>query len=97
LRTTSAPASRVLEVKTENLTSSTYPLTGKAAYMVKDLGIVQAEAHRNGAPIAQATLSLDIYRAVAEAGLGDQDMSVVQALIRRRAQGADLPSRRDTP
>ena len=82
--------SRVLEVKTENLTSATYLPTGKAVYMIKDLGFVQTEAHLTGAAIAQAALSLDIYRAVAEAGLGDQNMSVVHALIRRRA-GVSTP------
>jgi 2-hydroxy-3-oxopropionate reductase len=76
-------ASRVLEVKTQNLTSNTYAPTGKAIYMVKDLGFVQAESELTGAPTAQAALSLDIFRAVADAGLGDQDLSVVHALIRQ--------------
>jgi 2-hydroxy-3-oxopropionate reductase len=78
-------ASRVLEVKRPNLVSNTYPPTGKASYMVKDLGFVEAESQLTRTPLAQAALSLDLYRAVAEAELGDQDVSVVHALIRGRA------------
>lgn len=77
-------ASRVLEVKTPNLTSNSYAPTGKAIYMVKDLGFVRAEAELTGAPVAQAALSLDIFQAVADAHLGDQDLSVVHAFIRQR-------------
>jgi len=78
-------ASRVLEVKRPNLVSNTYSPTGKAIYMVKDLGFVEAESRLTGTPLAQAALSLDLYRAVADAELGDQDVSVVHALIRDRA------------
>jgi 2-hydroxy-3-oxopropionate reductase len=86
--------SRVLEVKTENITSGTYAPTGKAAYMVKDLGFVQAESRQTGATTAQAELSLALYTAVTDAGLGDQDMSVVHALIRQRSNvgtSAEVP------
>ncbi len=79
-------ASRVLEVKAPNLTTNTYAPTGKAIYMVKDLGFVLAESEVTGAATPQAALSLELYRAVAAADLGDQDVSVVHALIRRRSQ-----------
>jgi len=78
-------ASRVLEVKAANLVSKQYPPTGKAIYMVKDLGFVRAEAELTGTPTDQALLSLELFTAVAREGLGDQDMSVVHQLIRRRA------------
>jgi 2-hydroxy-3-oxopropionate reductase len=78
-------ASRVLEVKRPNLVSGTYSPTGKAVYMAKDLGFVQAESRLTGTPVPQASLSLELYRAVAEAELGEQDVSVVHALIRERA------------
>ncbi|HEY5881126.1 MAG TPA: hypothetical protein VIU11_19595, partial [Nakamurella sp.] len=68
-----------------NLVSNTYIPTGKATYMVKDLGFVEAESQLTRTPLAQAALSLDLYRAVADAELGDQDVSVVHALIRGRA------------
>ncbi len=77
-------ASRVLEVKTANLASNSYAPTGKAVYMLKDLGFVHTESERTGAPTAQAALSLEIFQAVADADLGDQDLSVVHALIRHR-------------
>ena len=77
--------SRVLEVKTDNLTSGTYVPTGQAVYMMKDLGFVHAEAQHTGVTVAQADLSLDIYRDVADAGLGGEDVSVVHKLIRSRA------------
>ena len=79
-------ASRVLEVKTDNLTSGRYVATGQATYMIKDLGFVHAEAQHTGATVAQAELSLNIYRDIADAGLGGEDMSVVHKLIRNRAR-----------
>jgi 2-hydroxy-3-oxopropionate reductase len=85
-------ASRVLEVKTANLTTNTYAPTGKAIYMLKELGFVRTESELTGATTAQAALTLEIFRAVADADLGDQDLSVVHALIRQGraavAQGA---------
>jgi 2-hydroxy-3-oxopropionate reductase len=78
-------SSRVLEVKKHNLISRTYTPAGKAEYMVKDLQFVQSEATLTGARIGQAELSLATFTAVADAGLGDQDMSVVHHLIRQRA------------
>jgi 2-hydroxy-3-oxopropionate reductase len=77
-------SSRVLEVKTDNLTTGTYFPTGQAVYMIKDLGFVHAEAQHTGVRVAQADLSLDIYRDVADAGLGGEDLSVVHKLIRGR-------------
>lgn len=62
--------------------------------MVKDLGFVQAESRLTGATTAQAELSLTLYTAVNDAGLGDQDMSVVHALIRQRSSvgtSAEVP------
>jgi 2-hydroxy-3-oxopropionate reductase len=82
-------ASRLLEVKAENLRSRTYPAAGKAAYMVKDLGVVQAEAQRTGATIPQAELSLAHFAAVGEAGWGEQDLSVVHHLMRSRSHHHD--------
>jgi 2-hydroxy-3-oxopropionate reductase len=79
-------ASRVLEVKRDNLTSRTYSPAGKAAYMVKDLDIVRSEAKRTGVTVDQAELSLASFTAVADAGLGEQDMSVVHTLIRQQAR-----------
>ena len=75
-------ASRVLEVKTQNLISNTYAPTGKAIYMLKDLAFVRAESELTGARTTQAALSLEFFQAVADANLGDQDLSVVHALIR---------------
>jgi 2-hydroxy-3-oxopropionate reductase len=79
-------ASRVLEVKRQNLIARTYSAAGKAAYMVKDLEFVRTEAERSGTDIGQAQLSLATFAAVVDAGLGDQDMSVVHQIIRERAQ-----------
>jgi 2-hydroxy-3-oxopropionate reductase len=79
-------ASRVLEVKRDNLISRTYAPTGKAAYMVKDLEFVRSEAQLTGARVEQAELSLATFIAAAEAGMGEDDMSVVHRLIRRQAR-----------
>ncbi len=82
-------ASRVLEVKGANLTSNTYAPTGAARYMVKDLAFVRAESELTGAALVQAELSAQLFGSVLESGLGDQDVSVVHALVRARA---GLPS-----
>ncbi|WP_368681494.1 NAD(P)-dependent oxidoreductase [Rhodococcus opacus] len=76
-------ASRVLEVKTHNLTTRTYSPGGRAAYMVKDLGFAHAEAQRTGTTVEQAELSLATFTAAADVGLGAADISVVDHLIRR--------------
>jgi 2-hydroxy-3-oxopropionate reductase len=78
-------ASRVLEVKRDNLISQTYAPTGKAAYMVKDLEFVRSEAQLTGTRVEQAELSLATFIAAVEAGMGEDDMSVVHQLIRRKA------------
>jgi 2-hydroxy-3-oxopropionate reductase len=90
-------SSRVLEVKKHNLISRTYPPAGKAAYMVKDLEFVRAEAELTGARVGQAELSLAMFAAVADAGLGDQDMSVVHQVIREQAQGLSAQTATSTP
>jgi 2-hydroxy-3-oxopropionate reductase len=79
-------ASRVLEVKGPNLVSQTYSPAGKAAYMLKDLGFVRAEARRTGVTVNQADLSLATFAAVEEAGFGEQDMSVVHRVFREQAR-----------
>ena len=84
-------ASRVLEVKGANLVAQTYAPGGKAAYLVKDLGFVRDEAQRTGVSVAQAELCHAVFSAVAAAGLGEQDMSVVHQWVRDQA-GA-LPQR----
>jgi 2-hydroxy-3-oxopropionate reductase len=78
-------SSRLLEVKKDSLISRTYAPAGKAEYMVKDLQFVRAEAARTGAALSQAELSLATFTAASDAGLGDQDMSVVHHLIRQRS------------
>jgi 2-hydroxy-3-oxopropionate reductase len=87
-------ASRVLEVKRDNLIDRTYSPAGKAAYMVKDLGFLRSESQRAGVQVEQAELSLATFTAVAEAGLGEQDMSIVHRIIRDRTRTAadiDVP------
>lgn len=90
-------ASRVLEVKKHNLTSRTYSPAGKAEFMVKDLQFVHAEAELNSARVDQAELSLATFAAVADAGLGDQDMSVVHRIIRERAEGLSTETAGSAP
>jgi 2-hydroxy-3-oxopropionate reductase len=87
-------ASRLLEVKRDNLIARSYSPAGKAAYMVKDLGFVRAESRRTGVEVEQAEVSLATFTAVAQAGLGEQDMSVVHRVIRDRARNAASPTTR---
>lgn len=84
--------SRVLEVKTPHLIAGSYRPTGVARYMVKDLGFVQVEAARTGAPVRQAMLSAELFADVVAAHLGDLDVSVVHGLIRATAGLAALPT-----
>jgi len=90
-------SSRLLEVKKHNLISRTYPPAGKAAYMVKDLQFVRSEAALTGASVGQAELSLATFAAVADAGLGDQDMSVVHRIIRGRTTRLSAETATSTP
>jgi 2-hydroxy-3-oxopropionate reductase len=90
-------ASRVLEVKKHNLISRTYSPAGKAEFMVKDLRFVHAEAELNSARVDQAEHSLATFAAVADAGLGDQDMSVVHKIIRQRAEGLSTETAKSAP
>jgi 2-hydroxy-3-oxopropionate reductase len=85
-------ASRVLEVKSANLTSNTYAPTGAARYMVKDLAFVTAESEITGAAVPQAELSAELFGSVLESGLGDLDVSVVHAVVRSRAGLPSSPS-----
>lgn len=78
-------ASQVLTVKANNLASRTYAATGRARYMTKDLGFAVSEAGRVQADVAQTILALSRFVAVEGSGLGDDDVSVVHELIRRRS------------
>lgn len=77
--------SRVLELKGDNMVSHTYGTAGLARYMSKDLEFVRQAVEATGVRLDQAALSRSIFDAVDAAGLGDQDMSVVQALVRQRS------------
>ncbi|MGH3425464.1 MAG: NAD(P)-dependent oxidoreductase, partial [Nocardioidaceae bacterium] len=77
--------SRLLELKRDNLVGHTYAATGPARYMLKDLGFVHRAAEETGAAVDQAELSRGVFTALHDAGLGDEDMSVVHELIRRRS------------
>lgn len=77
--------SRLLELKYDNLVQHRYPATGPAKYMTKDLGFVEETAITTGAALAQAEVSRSLFTALLEAGLGEEDMSSVHELIRRRS------------
>ncbi len=78
---TGLAGSQVLEQKKPAFVTHDHESSGPARFMVKDLGFATAEARRSGT----ATPLLDVLRAVftdlTAAGLGDQDVAVVQAYI----------------
>ncbi len=78
---TGLAGSQVLEQKKRAFVEHDHRPTGKARFMVKDLRFATDEARRTGT----ATPQLDVLRAaftdLTDAGMGDQDVAVVQAWI----------------
>ncbi|MCJ1698125.1 NAD(P)-dependent oxidoreductase [Rathayibacter festucae] len=76
--------SRVLETKRAALVARDYRPTGVASYMVKDLRAAADEAEATGTAAPVLATVADVFRELTEAGLGDQDLSVVHRFVAER-------------
>lgn len=74
-------ASRVLEYKSASLIARDYPLGGSATNQLKDLHYAAAAASAAHVPVRLVPVLRDIFSALEEFGLGDQDHAVVQELF----------------
>lgn len=73
--------SRLLESRKQRLIEKDYSVSGPAAFMVKDLGFARDEADATNTATPQLTVLSQVFEALVNAGLGENDMSVVQEYI----------------
>ncbi len=81
LLSTSYAASRILEVKGPKFVNHDHAAAGPAKFLIKDLKAVIEEAEVSGLRLVTVDALLGAYTALTEAGLGDEDASVVQQWI----------------
>ncbi|MDO4783856.1 MAG: NAD(P)-dependent oxidoreductase [Propionibacteriaceae bacterium] len=84
-------ASRILEVKAHRFANRDHSPSGPARFMVKDLRAVADEARQSGLALVSIEHLQEVFQAVTDQGMGDNDTSVVQALIESRS--APFPPR----
>lgn len=73
--------SRILETRGQRLVDHDHTVAGPARYMIKDLDAALAAAAGTGTGTVVLPAVRRAYGGVVDAGLGDQDMSVVQAYV----------------
>ena len=78
-----AAASGVLQNRSANMISNTYPLGFKVALHRKDLGIALDEAARAGVPMDVAALVATQEDGLVDSGFGDEDVSAVARIPKR--------------
>lgn len=88
-------ASRILEVKAHRFAHRDHSPSGPARFMVKDLRAVADEARLSGIAMVSIEHLQEVFQAVTDEGMGDNDTSIVQALIESRS--APFPARDDAP
>ncbi|GAB2463487.1 NAD(P)-dependent oxidoreductase [Xylanimonas ulmi] len=73
--------SRLLDVKKDRLIRHDHSPSGAARFMVKDLAGMLAQARSVGAPTPMTEAAHRLFCDLTAQGLGDQDLSVVQAYL----------------
>lgn len=86
-------ASRVLEVKGPKLVAHDHSPDGPAKFMIKDLSAARDEAAASGLRLVTGPVLLDAFTSLTEAGLGDQDTTVVQEWIAQQSPATTTPGR----
>ncbi|MFT4295013.1 MAG: NAD(P)-dependent oxidoreductase [Micropruina sp.] len=81
LLSTGYAGSRIMEVKGPKFVNHDHTAAGPAKFLIKDLKAVIEEADVSGLRLVTAEPLLAAYTALTEAGLGDEDASVVQQWI----------------
>ena len=92
LLSTGYAASRILEVKGPKFVRHDHSASGPAKFLIKDLKAVIEEADVSGLRLVTAEPLLAAYTALTEAGLGDEDASVVQKWIDDTSNPTDAPT-----
>lgn len=85
-------ASRIMQVKGPKFVAHDHSPDGPAKFMIKDLTAVQGEAAASGLRLVTGPVLLDAFSALTEAGLGDQDTTVVQQWIEQVSRPIDEPT-----
>lgn len=73
--------SRLLDVKGKNWITHDHPSASPAKFMIKDLSFARDSAADTATPTPVLDAAHAVYRALVEAGFGDQDSSVVQEYL----------------
>jgi 2-hydroxy-3-oxopropionate reductase len=76
--------SRMLETRKRRFIEHDHSPSAAVKYLVKDLGFAAAAAEATGTAVAQLPCSLSALQELVAAGLGDQDLAVVQRFIAER-------------
>lgn len=71
----------LLQVKGPQFAAHDHAPRGPAKFMVKDLGIAASAADEAGLKLAQLPMLASVYTGLTDAGLGDQDSTVVQEFL----------------
>lgn len=88
-------SSRLMEVKAHRFVNHDHTPSGPARFMIKDLRAVAEEAEQTGLALVSIDPLRRVFSELTEAGLGDNDTSVVQAFIESRsAPWSDDPRER---
>ncbi len=77
--------SRIMEVKAHRFVAHDHSPSGPAKFMIKDLRAAAEEAECRGVNLISLDALRTTFRELTEAGMGDNDTSVVQAYIESRS------------
>jgi 3-hydroxyisobutyrate dehydrogenase len=69
-------------LKVPKIIGSDYAMQFSLKHMIKDLGIIEAEARRQRSPIPMGSLALQLYRMAEKRGLAEKDFSAVAELFK---------------
>ncbi len=86
----SAGSSWMFENRGKHIIAGDYAPRSAVDIFVKDLGIVTAEAARNGATTPLASIALDLFKEASAAGLGREDDAAVAKILAKKS-GVSLP------
>lgn len=78
-------SSRLMEVKAHRFVNHDHTPSGPARFMIKDLRAVAEEAEQSGLSLISIDALRKVFAELTEAGMGNNDTSVVQAFIESKS------------